>query len=288
MDPELASVEHFTYTLFTYKYKGSEAFNIILDSLNSEECLILKRVWKTLIKINDIYGKIFDYYFEKLNSDYFLYSKRNFAVFVLVKSSKFCRSPSFFNFLLVCLFMCSLLQSQPECVLLHQIMAKCLFIVFKERYADFFTANGGLTGMRKYLDEIKKEDLRSFVSRHANSENGSILIPTFEDVFKIVTEFDEYDFIDFDIRDSEVQYVYDYYHPFDEILITRDNLKLPKSAVTLNNGDESYQIEYLLLELGISSVQEVNRAQTRCSFCGEKCFKYLFFQVLHILCTKPK
>ncbi|GIY79423.1 LIM domain kinase 1 [Caerostris extrusa] len=255
MDNELASMEHFAYTLFAYEYKGSEAFNILLNSLNSEECLILKRAWKTLIKMNDIYGKIFHYYFEKLDDDYFLYSKRDFAVFVLVKSSKFCRSPSFYNFLLVCLFMRSLLQSQPECLLLHQIVAKCLFIVFKEQYADFFMANGGLVGMRKYFDEIK-EDLRSFVSRHANSENGGILIPTFEDVFKIVTEFDEYDFMEFGIGDSELEYVYDY-HPFDEILIIRDTLKLPESPVTLNIEDENYKIEYLLHELGNSSVEAV-------------------------------
>ncbi|GIX91430.1 hypothetical protein CDAR_477351 [Caerostris darwini] len=142
--------------------------------------------------------------------------------------------------------------------------------------------------MRKYFDEIKKEDLRSFVSRHANSENGGILIPTFEDVFKIVTEFDEYDFTDFGIGDSELEYVYDYYHPFDEILIIRDTRKLPESPVTLNIAEENNKIEYLLSELGISSVQEVNRAQTKCSFCVEKCFKYLLFHVLYRLHTNPK
>ncbi|GIY98516.1 hypothetical protein CEXT_301111 [Caerostris extrusa] len=286
MDAELellASMEHFAYVLFAYQYNDSESFNIIFDSLNSEECLILKRAWKTLIKMNDIYGKIFDYYFEKLNDDYFLYSKRDFAVFVLLKSIKFCRSPSFYNFLLACLLVCRLLQSQPQCLLLLQIVAKCLMIVFAERYVDFFMANGGLIGMRKYFDEIKKVDLRSFVSRHANSE-----IPTFEDVFKIVREFDEYDFMDFDIGDSELQYVYDYYYPFDEILIIRDNLKLPESPVTLHMEDENNKIEHLLLELGISTVEAVNRIQTKCSFCGEKFFKYLLSQVLYRLHTKPK
>ncbi|GIY11053.1 hypothetical protein CEXT_200381 [Caerostris extrusa] len=37
---------------------------------------------------------------------------------------------------------------------------------------NFFEANGSLNGMLKYLDEIKEEDLRSFISRNANSENG--------------------------------------------------------------------------------------------------------------------
>ncbi|GIY68017.1 hypothetical protein CDAR_618981 [Caerostris darwini] len=243
----------------------------------------LKTSVGNLIKMNDIYGKIFDYYFEKLNDDFFLYSKRDFAVFVLLKTIKFCRSPSFYNFLLVCLFKCRLLQSQPECLLLLQIVAKCLMIVFTERYVDFFMANGGLIGMRKYFDEIKKEDLRSFVSRHANSE-----IPTFEDVFKIVREFDEYDFMDFDIGDSELQYVYDYYYPFDEILIIGDNLKLPESPVTLNIDDENKTIVCLMYKLVITSEQELNRALMKCSFCGEKCFKYLLSQVLYRLHTKRK
>ncbi|GIZ01865.1 hypothetical protein CEXT_171271 [Caerostris extrusa] len=50
-------------------------------------------------------------------------------------------------------------------------MAKCLMIVFKEQYVDFFMENGGLSGMLKYFDEIEKEDLRSFACRHANSQN---------------------------------------------------------------------------------------------------------------------
>ncbi|GIY98515.1 hypothetical protein CEXT_301101 [Caerostris extrusa] len=149
--------------------------------------------------MDDIYGKIFEYYFEKLNQDCFLYSKRDFTAFVLTKSFKFCRSPSFYNFLLVCLFMCCLLESQPECLLLVQIMAKCHHIVFKKQHADFFMANGGLIEMRKYLDEIKREDLRSFIARHANSE-----IPTFTILNTSSKEFDEYDFMDFDIGDSEL------------------------------------------------------------------------------------
>ncbi|GIY79424.1 hypothetical protein CEXT_738981 [Caerostris extrusa] len=34
-----------------------------------------------------------------------------------------------------------------------------------------FMANGGLTGMRKYFDEIKEEDLRSFIFYNANSDD---------------------------------------------------------------------------------------------------------------------
>ncbi|GIY78741.1 hypothetical protein CEXT_119731 [Caerostris extrusa] len=77
-------------------------------------------------------------------------------------------------------------------------------------------ANGGLRG--KYFDEIEKEDLRSFAFHHANSENEDILIPTFEHVFEIVREFDECDFMDFDIGHSELEYLYDYYYPYEDKL----------------------------------------------------------------------
>ncbi|GIX88832.1 hypothetical protein CEXT_172901 [Caerostris extrusa] len=162
-------------------------------------------------------------------------------------------------------------------------MAKCLTIVFKEKYADFFMVNDGLNGMRNYFDEIKKEDLRSFACRHANSEDGGILIPTFEDVFKIVREFDEYDFMKFDIKYSELKLLYDYYYPYEEIQTLGDNLKLPESPVTLHLEDENNKTEQLLHKLGISSVRAVNRIHRKCSFCGEKCCKYLMFQALYRL-----
>ncbi|GIY04882.1 hypothetical protein CDAR_183731 [Caerostris darwini] len=143
-------------------------------------------------------------------------------------------------------------------------MAKCLHVVFKKQYADFFMANGGLIGMRKYFDEIKREDLRSFIARHANAE-----IPTFEDVFEIVKEFDKYDFMDFDIGDSELEYLYDYYYPDEDKQTIGDNLKLQESPVTLNMEDENKTIVCLMYKLGITSEQEVNRALMKCSFCGE-------------------
>ncbi|GIZ01868.1 hypothetical protein CEXT_171291 [Caerostris extrusa] len=275
-----ASMEKFAFSLFVYEYIDSEAFNIISDSLNSEELLILKRAWKTIKKMEDLYGKIFDDYFEKLNDDHFLYSKRDFTEFVLVRSLDFCESPSFYNFLLVCLFMCRLLRSQPQCLLLVQTTAKCLSIVHSQRYADFFMANGGLTGMRKYFDETDEEDLRSFICRPANSEEEGILIPTFEDVFEIVTEFDEFDAANFKIGDNVLKYLYANYYSFEEIQTVRDNLKLLESSLPLNIEDENNTIEFLLEELGISSEKTVSRVQTKCSYCGRKCFKYLMFQGL--------
>ncbi|GIY79428.1 hypothetical protein CEXT_739001 [Caerostris extrusa] len=282
-----AELEHFAHALFFYEYGDFESFNIILYSLNSEESLALKRAWKTIKKMDGIYGKIFDYYFKNLNNDHFLYSKKDFAAFVLVRSLDICRSPSFYNFLLVVLFMCRLLQSQPRCLLLVQVMAKCLMIVYSRRYEDFFMANGGLIGMRKYFDEIKKEDLRSFISRHANSENEGILIPAFEDVFEIVAEFAKYNVVNFYMEDSELQYLYDSCYPFIDMQVVNGNLKFPKTSVALNIEDENSKIEYVLDKLNIHSEQAVNRVQTKCSYCGEKCCKYIMFQVLYRLHAMP-
>ncbi|GIX91425.1 hypothetical protein CDAR_477331 [Caerostris darwini] len=280
-----AELEHFAHTLFLHQYGDIEAHNIMYDTLNSEERLTLKRALKTIKKMNDIYGKIFDYYFRKLNNVNFLHSKRDFAEFVLVRSMDFCESPSFYNFLLVCLFMCRLLQSQPECLLLLQTAAKCLVILYYQRYADFFMANGSLTGMRKYFDEIKKEDLRSFIFYNAKSDDEGILIPTFEDVFEIVTKFDLYNFIAFNMGDTELEYLYDNCYPSEEIV--GDNLKSQESHATLDM-EEDNKIEYSLEELGISSEETVNRVQMKCSYCEEKCFKYLLFQVLYRLRNESK
>ncbi|GIY15192.1 hypothetical protein CDAR_199331 [Caerostris darwini] len=283
-----ACMENFAFTLLVYEYIDSEPFNIIFDSLNSEEHLILKGAWKTIKTMEDLYGKIFDDYFEKLNDDHFLYSKRDFTEFVLVRSLDFCESPSFYNFLLVCLFMCRLLRNQPQCLLLVQTAAKCLSIVYSQRYADFFKANGGLSRMRKYFDEAAEEDLRSFICRHANSEEEGILIPTFEDVFEIVTEFDEFDVANFKLGGIVLKYLYANYYPFEEIQTVRDNLKLSESSLPLNMEDENDTIKFLLEELGISSEKTVSSVQTTCSYCGGKCFKYLMFQVLFRLQASPE
>ncbi|GIZ01867.1 hypothetical protein CEXT_171281 [Caerostris extrusa] len=283
-----AELEHFAHTLFLHQYGDFEAHNIMYDTLNSEERLTLKGALKTIKKMDDIYGKIFDYYFKKLNNVNFLHSKRDFTEFVLLRCLDFCESPSFYNFLLVCLFMCRLLKSQPECHLLLQTAVKCLMILYYHRYADFFMANGGLTGMRKYFDEIEEEDLRSFIYRHANSDDEGILIPTFEHVFEIVTEFDVYYFINFNMGDTALEYLYDNCYPSEEIQTVGDNLKLPESPVTLDMEDEGNRKEYSLEERGISSEKTVSRVQMKCSCCGEKCFKYLMFRVLYRLRTVSK
>ncbi|GIY36473.1 hypothetical protein CDAR_223051 [Caerostris darwini] len=282
------SMENFAFTLFVYEYIDSEAFNIIFASLNSEEHLILKGAWKTIVKMDGIYGRIFDAYFENLNDDHFLYSKKDFADFVLVRSLDFCESPSFYNFLLVCLFMCRLLQSQPQCLLLVQTAAKCLSMVYSQRYNNFFMENGGLIGMRKYFDDTEEEDLRSVICRHSNSEEEGILIPTFEDVFEIVTEFDEFDVANFKIGDNALEYLYTNYSPFEEVQTARDNLKLSESSLPLNIEGENDTIEFLLEEFDISSEKTATRIQTKCSYCGEKCFKYLMFRVLFRLHALPE
>ncbi|GIX88837.1 hypothetical protein CEXT_172921 [Caerostris extrusa] len=145
----------------------------------------------------------------------------------------------------------------------------CLDIVYSQRYADFFIANGGLTGMRKYFDETEEEDLRSVFCRQANSEEEDILIPTFEDVFEIVTKFDEFDVANFKIGDNVLEYLYTNYYPFEEIQTVRDNLKLSESSLPLNVEDENNTIEFLLEEFDISSEKTVNRIQTKCSCCGK-------------------
>ncbi|GIY68429.1 hypothetical protein CDAR_463361 [Caerostris darwini] len=128
--------------------------------------------------------------------------------------------------------------------------------------------------MRKYFDEIEEEDFRSFVSSHAN---GGILIPTSEDALKIVREFG---IPNSKIKGTHLKYLHDDYYPFQEMHNNRCSLKLSKSPETLNIQDENKIIEYLLENLSISSEQAVNRLQTKCSYCGEKCFKYVMFQVL--------
>ncbi|GIY44644.1 hypothetical protein CEXT_223161 [Caerostris extrusa] len=62
--------------------------------------------------------------------------------------------------------------------------------------------------------------------------------------------------MDFDIGDSELEYLYDYYYPFEEEQTIGDNLKLQESPVTLNMEDENNAIVCLMYKLVITSEQE--------------------------------
>ncbi|GIY67784.1 hypothetical protein CDAR_230001 [Caerostris darwini] len=130
-----------------------------------------------------------------------------------------------------------------ECLTLIRVVAKCLMVVFKERYENFFKANGGLIGMRKYFDQIKHEDMRHFIYRHAKTENKSILIPTFSYVLNIVKHFDEEDFRDFDI---DLPFFYKYYDPDEKKHVSTNKLKYSLLSFYLLETDvkgESKEIE---------------------------------------------
>ncbi|GIY03830.1 hypothetical protein CEXT_806751 [Caerostris extrusa] len=274
-----ASVKHFAYALFVSYCGDIEAYKFILYYLDYKERLTLVRAGKTLLKMDDIYGKVFNCYFKKLKEDKVLHSKRDFAKSLLVKSYHFCPSPSFYNFLLLCLFMCHLLLNQPQCLSLLRVVTKCPMIVFKRRYVNFFKANGGFIGMRKYFDQIKNEDLRSFIGRHTNSEEEGILIPTFEDVLNIVKHLDEVDFRNFDIGATDLEFLYIYYYPDEKPHISTDKLKLSSLPPEIDVEEENIKIDHLIYKLDICSEERANRARKRCSYCGEKCFKYLMCQV---------
>ncbi|GIY31572.1 hypothetical protein CDAR_595971, partial [Caerostris darwini] len=169
--------------------------------------------------------------------------------------------------------------SQPECFLLVEVVAKCMILIYIKRYETFFEANGSLIGMQRYLDEIKEEDLRSFIVSNANSENGGILMPTVEDVLKVVNKFDEDDMRHFFLQEWEQDYLYKFQYPFEEeSQQVGSNLKISESPVYLDVEFEKGVIKILLRNLDITSKQTAKRARKKCSFCGEKCFKYLMCQ----------
>ncbi|GIY01836.1 hypothetical protein CDAR_52181 [Caerostris darwini] len=211
-------MECFTYALFVCQYDSKTA-DLKMPSLTAIERPILKRAVEAINKMNEIYGRIFDDYFKKLNENGFFCSTYGLTRFVLKRCPDFCQSPSFYNFLLVCLFLYRLIKSHPECFLLVETVAKCMLIIYTKQYEEFFEANGSLNGMLKYLDEIKEEDLRSFISRNANSENGGILIPTFEDVLKIVNKFND----DYMLQEWQQDYLYEFQYPFEEESHKLDN-----------------------------------------------------------------
>ncbi|GIX73798.1 hypothetical protein CDAR_106761 [Caerostris darwini] len=94
--------------------------------------------------------------------------------------------------------------------------------------------------------------------------------------------FDEYDSVYFEIGVSELAYLYDYYCPDEENRIFTDKLKLSSLRLAIDEKDENRKMELLFYRFGICSNQLANRARKSCSYCGEKCFKYLMFQVFQI------
>ncbi|GIZ04672.1 hypothetical protein CEXT_761441 [Caerostris extrusa] len=159
--------------------------------------------------------------------------------------------------------------------------------------------------MGKYLNEIK--DFSNFILENEDSEDMLILSP--QNVSDIVDAFDKYDRY-YQMDEFEVNYLYEFY--FNGVVVeVKDNLKLlelpmsldiaeetrklefilngPKMEQNSNILDEDSKIEYLIDDLCINEYEIIAGIKKTCSYCGEKCFKYLLFQ-LHkrILCIEEE
>ncbi|GIY25280.1 hypothetical protein CEXT_272571 [Caerostris extrusa] len=157
--------------------------------------------------------------------------------------------------------------------------------------------------MWKYLNE----DFSNFFLENEDSEDMLILSP--QNVGDIVDAFDKYDRC-YQMDEFEMNYLYEFH--FNGVVVeVKDNLKLLELPMSLDiaeetrklefilNGlkieqnsnilDEDSKIEYLIDYLCIDEYEIIAGIKKMCSYCGEKCFKYLLFQ-LHkrILCIEEE
>ncbi|GIY01046.1 hypothetical protein CDAR_459471 [Caerostris darwini] len=149
--------------------------------------------------------------------------------------------------------------------------------------------------MWKYLNEIK--DFSNFILENEDSEDMLILSP--QNVSDIVDAFDKYDRY-YQMDEFELNYLYEF-HFKGVVVEVKDNLKLlelplslgieeetrklefilngPKMEQNSNILDEDSKIEYLIDDLCIDEYEIIDGIKKMCSYCGEKCFKYLLFQL---------
>ncbi|GIY07187.1 hypothetical protein CEXT_809141 [Caerostris extrusa] len=294
-------MEHFVYCIFSIQ-TGDLPFRCILNSINCDELPVVGEVHDKTLYMTEIYGHIFDEYFNKRfnENNEVLYSRKKFAEFIVVRCLDFCTSPSFFNFLIVFLFMMRLLKSQQrDCYLVFQILAKCLMLIYNKRYVVFFEQNGGVMGMWKYLKEI--EDLSNFLLENEDSEDMLILSP--QKVGDIIDAFDKYDRY-YQMDEFELNYLYEFHFNLVDIVAVKDNLKMLDLPMSLDieeetkklefifNGlkinqnsnileEEDSTIEYLMDDLYICGDENTAGIKKICSYCGEKnvlnicCFKFI-------------
>ncbi|GIY49769.1 hypothetical protein CDAR_118411 [Caerostris darwini] len=152
-------------------------------------------------------------------------------------------------------------------------------------------------GMWKYLKEIK--DLSNFLLEKEDSEDMLILTPL--KVGDIVDAFDKYDRY-YQMDEFELNYLYEFHFNLVDIGAVKDNLKMLDLPMSLDieeetrklefilNGlkidqnsnileEEDSTIEYLMDDLDIWEDENTAGIKKMCSYCGEKCFKYLLFQI---------
>ncbi|GIY16259.1 hypothetical protein CEXT_814961 [Caerostris extrusa] len=274
-------IEHFGFSLFVCEcIHHQESLDLIMGSVVLEECFTLRRALKMVTgKMRDVYGGIFDEYFEiELKGSKVLNSKKDFMRFVVTRALDICEVPTFLNFLLVCLFMSRLIRSQHECFMLVHVLAKCLTLIYCLRFVKLFENNGGLIGMRKYCESLKPEDLIDIISNKANHdfENRSIYTP--EDVSEIVLMFDDFDY-EFEITKIHLDYLYNISNSVIDVAGRYDNLKKLESKPDPSKiEEETENISFVLDDLDIEKTPMAEKVHKKCSYCDEKCLKYVMFQ----------
>ncbi|GIY15066.1 hypothetical protein CDAR_101831 [Caerostris darwini] len=165
--------------------------------------------------------------------------------------------------------------------------------------------------MGKYLEKI--QDLSKFILEKELSEDMKTLFP--QNVFAIVETFDKYDYY-YQMDEFELDYLYEFHFNGEDIVGVKDNLKMLELPMSLDieeetrklkfnvNGlkieeksnileeedstieqnsnileEEDSTIEFLIDDLDICGDKNIAGINKMCSYCGEKCFKYLLFQI---------
>ncbi|GIY21155.1 hypothetical protein CDAR_455511 [Caerostris darwini] len=150
--------------------------------------------------------------------------------------------------------------------------------------------------MRKYFKEI--EDIWNFILENEDSDDMLILSP--QNVVDIVDAFDKYDGY-YQMDEFELNYLYEFHFNGVDILGVKDNLKILELPMSLDIEEETRKlefisnwlkrvqnsnilaedskIEYLIDDLCIDECDVMAGIKKMCSYCGEKCFKYLLFQI---------
>ncbi|CAL1263949.1 unnamed protein product [Larinioides sclopetarius] len=208
-------------------------------------------------------------------------SKSKFMCFILSRCMKLSETPTFFSFILICIFVHKVISDifrflEIECFTVAKIASKCLIAAFYRHYADFFDNENGFEGLANYCEKLNETVLYSS-DEDSESERSSVglevcTFPNNDEITDIIYSLKEIDGTNSLLSDFEKKLLYE-----------RDSLSLdidPSEDIFIPLGDSSESNTMKCLDIAISNMNIKSKyilehLDEVCPLCKDNCYRHV-------------
>lgn len=278
------SIEKFSYMFcFGHTTPSSAESGDLCNDIMFYKDLEYYEIFDSIQMLGCTYSNAFLSAVNKIFINHGFASKEKFMCFVLSRSMRVSRSPTFFSFMLVCVLVDTIIQgvSKPldlECFTLAKMASNCLIAIFYRQYVDLFCKENGFEGLTSYCEKLNDWLLNnsSDIDSETESEKSSVdlenlTLPDSDKVIELLQNLKKTDDVDFMLTDFEKMLLYDCDSVPSVIEPSKDIF------IKLGDSSDSSKIECLetLQNLNIKSEHTLERLKIICELCKDNCYKHV-------------